>query len=118
MRGRALTEARIYPEIFSLQIRDGAFYMAFRSGKHTDVFASNLVFAKRLGRMILRHIDELDLISCRNNEGRWNSTGLFSFTFLFEEKNRPSKKTNTTPPDFRKRGKRDSPNHIESVAQC
>jgi len=54
------TEARIYPEMFSLQIRDGAFYMAFRSGQHADVFASNLVFAKRLGRMILRHIEEFE----------------------------------------------------------
>ncbi|MBI5003716.1 hypothetical protein HZC00_01330 [Candidatus Kaiserbacteria bacterium] len=54
------TGARTYPEMFSLQIREGAFYLAFRSGQHSDVFATNLVFAKRLGRMILRQIEEFE----------------------------------------------------------
>ncbi|MBI2030501.1 hypothetical protein HYT05_02665 [Candidatus Kaiserbacteria bacterium] len=54
------TEARIYPEMFSLQIRDGMFYLAFRSGQHSEVYTTNLVFAKRLGRMIMRQIEEFE----------------------------------------------------------
>ena len=54
------TDERIYPETFWLQIRDGMFYMALRSGQHSKVFASNLVFAKRLARMILRQIEDFE----------------------------------------------------------
>jgi len=54
------TEARIYPEMFSLQIRDGMCYLAFRSGQHSQVFTTSLVFAKRLGRMISRQIEDFE----------------------------------------------------------
>ena len=57
------TGERIYPEQFWLQVRDGMFYMAFKSGEKSKVFVSNLVFAKRLGRSLLRQIEQVEKAS-------------------------------------------------------
>ena len=55
------TDERIYPERFWVQVRDGMFYLALRSGEKSKVFATSLVFAKRLGRAILKQIEEVEI---------------------------------------------------------